>query len=160
MADPLGTDVPLLGPFDLPTMPNNFFTRLTPSWSRAFTDRLAIVLDGTPVSITPAEGWADYGGDYPIYGRRVPGRLIRLSGLLKRTGATFTTTASLQPIATVSPLPTWAVTGVVMTSGGLARATLSRDGTLNLLTLPGGTAVSITSAGPGFVVLDSVAGRV
>jgi hypothetical protein len=158
MADPLGTDVPLLGPFDLPTMPDHFFTKLTPSWSRSFVDRLAIVLDGTPVSITPADGWADFAQDWPLYGRRVPGRLIRLSGLLKRTGATFTTTGTYQTLATVSPLPTWAVTGAAMTSAGMARFQLGRDGVLGLMTLPGGSALTIPAN--GFVALDGVSGRI
>jgi hypothetical protein len=158
MADPLGTDTPTLGPFDLPVMPDHFFTNFTPAWSRAFADRLAIVLDGTPVSITPATDWVDYGGDFPVFGRRVPGRLIRLSGLLKRTGAAFTTTGTYQTIATVSPLPTWSVTGIAMTSSGLVRFNLDRSGALQLMTLPGGSAVTVATN--QFVALDGVSGRV
>jgi hypothetical protein len=158
MADPLGTDTPTLGPFDLPVMPDHFFTNFTPAWSRAFADRLAIVLDGTPITITPADGWADYGQAYPLFGRRVPGRLLRLSGMLRRTGAAFVTTTDAQPVATVSPLPVWDVTGIAMTSAGLVRFGLFRDGNLSLLTLPGASAVTVPTN--GFLALDGVSGRV
>lgn len=158
MADPQGTDTPTLGPFDLPVMPDHFFTNFTPAWSRAFADRLAIVLDGTPISVTPAASWEDYGGDFPLYGRRVPGRLLRLSGLLRRTGTPFTTTGTFQAIATVSPLPTWTVTGIAMTSGGLIRYALTKAGSLDVMTLPGGSAVTVAVG--GFVALDGVSGRI
>jgi hypothetical protein len=159
MADPLGTDTPTLGPFDLPVMPDHFFTNFTPAWSRAFADRLAIVLDGTPITITPAADWTDFGGDHPIYGRRVPGRLLRLSGMLKRTGGPFTTTTSVQAVATIAPAPVWSVTGTTLTAGGMVRFLLARTtGVLSVLTPPGGTAVTITA--DGYVNLDGITGRV
>jgi hypothetical protein len=119
---------------------------------------LAIVLDGTPISITPGASWEDYGGEFPMFGRRVPGRLLRLSGLLRRTGTPFTTTGTFQSIATVSPLPVWTVTGIAMTSGGLVRYALTKAGSLDVMTLPGGSAVTVAVG--GFVALDGVSGRI
>jgi hypothetical protein len=116
------------------------------------------ILDGTPVTITAASGWADYGSDWPIYARSVAGRQLRLSGLLRRTGVSLTTTTTYQTIATVAITPTWAVVGLGMASTGLIRWQIARDGTVGIMTAPGQPAVTIATN--AFISLDGMNGRV
>jgi hypothetical protein len=116
------------------------------------------IMEGTQVTITAASGWADYGVDWPIFARSVPGRQLRLAGLLKRTGGSLTTTTTYQTIATLGVTPTWAVLGLGMTSAGLVRWQISRDGTVGIMTAPGSAAVTIPTG--GFITLDGMTGRV
>jgi hypothetical protein len=118
-----------------------------------------LILEGTAVTITAAQGWADLGQDWPIYARSVAGRQLRLSGLLKRTGAPVTTNSTgYHQIATVGITPTWAVTGITMASTGLVRWQIGRDGSVGIMTAPGQPAVTIATN--SFLSLDGMNGRV
>jgi hypothetical protein len=121
-------------------------------------DDVERIMEGTQVTLTPAAGWADYGGEWPIFARSVPGRQLRLSGLLRRTGGALTTTTTYQTIATVGVTPTWAVVGIGMTTSGLVRWQISRDGTVGIMTAPGMAAVTIATN--AFLSLDGMTGRV
>jgi hypothetical protein len=52
----------------------------------------------------------------------------------------------------------WTVTGIAMTSAGLVRYALTKAGSLDVMTLPGGSAVTVAVG--GFVALDGVSGRI
>jgi hypothetical protein len=140
--------------FPEPSDPAEAWTAL-----KNLADDVERIMEGTQVTITPAAGWADYGLDWPIYARSVAGRQLRLSGLLKRTGAPLTTNSTTyQPIATVGVTPTWAVVGLGMASTGLIRWQIGRDGTVGIMSAPGQAAVTITTN--AFLSLDGMNGRV
>jgi hypothetical protein len=146
-ADPQGTEAPDTGPLGLPVMPDHFFTNFTPAWSRAFADKLVQLLRGVAVTITPAEGWADYGSPYPLTAQETPDRRVFLEGLVKHSGSPLALSATVPvTVATLSRAPASNSTGLAMSSAGAVRWLLNPTG-LQIMLVPGGTAATVATNG-------------
>ena len=146
-ADPQGTETPDTGPLGLPVMPDHFVTNFTPAWSRAFAEKLVQLLAGTPVTITPAQHWEDYGTPYPVSGQMTPDRRVFLEGLLKHPGPPLALSPTAPVlIATFSRAAAGNSTGIAMSSAGAVRWVLNPTG-LSLMLVPSSTAVTIGTGG-------------